>query len=296
MKLRPSIVYSVSQKRIIYKGTTADQVGESNRYQDDYCYVHNVFMELYAIYQEAKGDSYTYDLHSRMVTDAVKIYLQDVIQICQTQLERTPKLLDNDYHYAMILPTSWKVSIDKTCSIGEAIIRPLFIEANIIDARDDYQRLLFLTTLNSNFRYIQFLIRNRNDSSLPLISNGKQYIMCTLEFVNNEQHIDLDLFAAHYPLLPTTDNNYDSQSLMSSSSIIPLSTQSTEEDIKFCLSQINVTVGDTCLIDKLAKYYAKMCKVKKKKNYCATSNRRFDLYFFLESIIRQLFMLPERNT
>lgn len=225
---------------------------------DDQCYVHNVFMKLNDIFSKNPDPLHSdYNMLDRGITDTVKHYLQDVLRQCQNETEKDPNILNADYHFAIILPTNWDYDIRKK------LIRPLFIAAGIIKEEDDDNRLLFFNKLESNFRYLQFLIgRGETVHKPPMISNGKQYIMCTMNFVNNEQHIDLDLFSAHYPFFSTNDNNYVPRLLMSIALTIPLNTHNTVTDIESCLKKHNVKIKTTKLIEKLAEDYEAELQVK----------------------------------
>ncbi|KAI7884750.1 uncharacterized protein EV154DRAFT_522106 [Mucor mucedo] len=256
---RASIVYNIKQEYITCKGDQAETFWESNRNHDGHCYVHNVFMELHDTSLKYNENPQSYDLHVKMVKMAAKSYLEEIARECQFQSKKNLEIRKFDYHYAMILPTSWDFPLNSNYCVKEDMFRPLFVEANMITTSDDHNRLLFFTMLDSNFRYLQFLISGNKSHSLPLISDGKQYIMCTLDFLNHKQHIDLDLFSAHKPFPATVNNNFSLGLLMSRSLSIPLSTQSPDLDIDTCLRDRGLVVSDICII-KLTGMYRGMLK------------------------------------
>lgn len=173
---------------------------KSKEHQEGLFYVRNIFSELHSIYSRSCHDSgFQQSPYDKIVLQEVVYALQQEVTYWKQELHCSPA----DFYYAFNLPTNWD------CKIREALIRPLFIKADLIQENDGQGRLIFFTELESTFRFMQ-----TNDSIIANmeIKPGDQILVCSLD-LQKEAGVNMELLSVHYPALTATDNMCVSQLL-----------------------------------------------------------------------------------
>lgn len=173
------------------------------------CNIPNIFAELNDIFLRASQTNSVYDTHDSLIKQEVIFFLQEKINSWASIL----KCSKSDFCYAFTLPTKWSYQIQ------EQLIRPLFISAGLISKYNHRDRLLFFTQLESIFRYIQS--GNNYLSRHIEIEHGRQYAICSLDFVEEKIYVNLDFSSAQYPSLTSIDSKYVPQSLKSINFVFP---------------------------------------------------------------------------
>ncbi|KAI7895811.1 uncharacterized protein EV154DRAFT_296322 [Mucor mucedo] len=207
---------------------------EFEGHQENLVYVCNIFNELHDIYLRPQQ----YNAHE-------KIVLQEAIDILQRHVYSWKERLNSsnmDFYYAFTLPTNW-------CpEIREELIRPLFIEANLIQEGDSQGRLIFFTELEPTFRNMQ---SDRYSLQNIEIRPGKQYVICSLD-LQTEIHVNLELVSAQYPpALKMTDNNYVPQLLNQTRFTIPFGLEEVRSSLIACLEKRCSTFSAPEVVDMM---------------------------------------------
>lgn len=186
----------------------------------DIFYLNNIFTKLGDIYLKKKYDtSYEYDMHDDVVISAIGYFIQNQVNHYRLHKMGGRNASGLLPHFVLFLPTYWNEGI------REELIRPIFIEANILSEKDHKGRLLFFTPLETNFRYIQSKNDYENERMNGKIKNGQQYIMYGLSFADDTLTVNLDLFSAHYPSVKSINNSFVANSLKSSFFNVSLNTK-----------------------------------------------------------------------
>lgn len=106
----------------------------------------------------------------------------------------------SDYHFAISIPSYWD------SRIKEELIRPLFIDAGLINNDDRLERLHIFDQAKSTFRYIQSPSYNYNSTKLKShIGVGKQCILCIFDLKPGNICLTLTAFKSQYPSLTSID-------------------------------------------------------------------------------------------
>lgn len=201
-------------------------------------------MELNTIYLK-KHDIET--KHDAIVKRAARLFLREIVEICDLDERKSNSLNTSYYHFSFLLPTHWKYGI------REKILRPLFIKAKLITDTDDHSRLLFFTTLESIFPYLQSSENNRNYKTFKkILTNGQHYVMYGFDITDSHLSVCLDLFSAHYPSITSINNYYVPKTLKSIYFDLSLD-YTLENDIMFCLENLGFDIqADTTIELKTA--------------------------------------------
>lgn len=194
--------------------------------------MQNVFRELNGLFLRMQKRSYKYDIYDNILISEVIYLLREEAKYWEKELH-SPSV---DFRYAFTLPTYWAEEI------RDKLIRPLFIQAGLINNNDHRDRLLFFTELQSIFRFFQ------DDSD---VEQGQLYILCTLDY-NEEVCVNMELISAQYPPLKATEKNYVPQLLKSVQFTIPFKLKERKQCIKTSLEKRCTTRLTTKLIDILA--------------------------------------------
>ncbi|KAI7896270.1 uncharacterized protein EV154DRAFT_492850 [Mucor mucedo] len=185
---RASILYNAFNGDILAYGESAD-IRKKEEDREHIFYVDNILVKLNEIYIKTKQHDYINDAHVTLLQKAMVTLLQ------HARDDFTFKQIPNDgFHYVISLPTFWDFEI------RDKVIRPLYIQAGLINEEDDHDRLLFFTELESNFRYVQCNSLFNGKTRVRLKYN-KKYILFVTKFTPNKCFVTLDLVSAHYPHL-----------------------------------------------------------------------------------------------
>lgn len=249
----------------------ADNKWQSEEHQSHYFYVHNVFMELYNIFSKAQQTPHKNEMHENAVKQGVIRLLQDEVKL----YDKRSNCSDVNYlHYVLNLPTNWDEGI------RDSMIRPLFIQAGLINQNDIPDKLIFLTRLKSTFEYFHDF---KDDMKIEV---GQQHAVCSLDF-DDKLHVDLDLVSVHYPSSSSVDSKYVIKSLNPINFTIPLESKDLKTRIKDCLERQCTTLLSEKLIDMLA---FEIYVYKGPEG----SLRRHDLvYNRLDSNVSKVLMIPD---
>lgn len=150
----------------------------------------NYHLRLYDIYEKKMHNvQYKYDVHDSIALSAFENRLKSACKGSRS------------CYFSVVVPTGWDDEI------RENFLRPFFVQIGLIGENDHKGRLLFFTTLESNFHFHQhkyFKLQLKKDS---MIGYGKECIMYYLHMQTSTQKlsVNLDLFSAQYP--PTTSNS-----------------------------------------------------------------------------------------
>lgn len=230
-------MYDITNETVIARGLSKDEaMRESKGCQKNLVYVCNIFNELSHIYLRSQR----YNLND-------KIIFQEAVSILQQHVDSWKERLDNtnmDFYYAITLPTNWSPEI------REKLIRPLFIQANLIHKSDGQGRLIFFTELEPTFRNMQ----SDRYSLHTEIQPGKQYVLCSLD-LQAEIHVNLELISTRYPpALKTIDNNYVAHLLNQTHFTIPFGLEQVKSSLIDCLeNKLNNTISAPEVIDMMFK-------------------------------------------
>ncbi|KAG2193498.1 hypothetical protein INT47_005023 [Mucor saturninus] len=208
-----SILYDTTSGAILYRGEEANIQWESNENQENNTYVRNVFLELYEIYMNAQGKNYESCLHYKAVAQGAEKILLEETEYWGKDLN----ISKSHFIYVFTLPANWDYDA------REKLIRPLFIQAGLIET-DDHGRLIFFTRLEANFQLL-------HDYGKVGTENGRQYILCTVEY-KDEIRVTLELVAARYPSFTSVESKYVPQLLKSTSFTVPFTIKERKERIR----------------------------------------------------------------
>ncbi|KAG2201453.1 hypothetical protein INT47_001502 [Mucor saturninus] len=203
-----SISYDPVSGDVIDREVSKPSPSHLSKYAIKRCYVRNVFTELHDIYLRKKHGLYDSCMHVRIITQAAIKCLQDQVSIWEERL----KCSRLDLHFVFTLPTSWDYEMQNN------LIRPLFIQAGLINEKDHNDRLLFFSKLDLAYQSIKYYYQECHDHMKLKI--GKQYAICSLDY-DDGVSVDLELFSVRYPLSTATDNEYVPLSLKSVSFTFP---------------------------------------------------------------------------
>lgn len=191
-------------------------------------------MELYEWYLSTKTQDYPNTLHNGVI-------MQEVVRVLRDNLEEKKnyfKIPDWGFHYVFTLPSIWEVEM-------KDVIRPIFSQAGFVQEHDHWDRLLFVTELESRVRYVQ-----STDLGFPgtKLDNGRQYVMYSLDF-NREIAVQMDLFTAHYS--PISDDGKQVPRLLKTNQfVIPYQIEK-RVHIQICVEQRHNIMLSSKLLDIL---------------------------------------------
>ncbi|KAI7896274.1 uncharacterized protein EV154DRAFT_492895 [Mucor mucedo] len=226
---RASLLYNAITGDILAIGVGAD-VRKDEEDRKEIFFVNNILVELYDIYIKTKLFDYIHDAHDTVILNAVVIFLR------HTRTNFAVNNIPNDgFHYVVSLPTFWDFEV------REKIIRPLFVQAGLINESDDYSRLLFFTVLESNFRYLQNEYIVDGNRTIQQFKYGREYILCAPKFIKGKCIVTLDLISVQYPLLGSGLDSNTAKSLKSICFSVPVE-EKLKNSILLCLKDKGIKV------------------------------------------------------
>lgn len=131
----------------------------------------------------------------RAVSDYLRLLLNDRKKALEKQIGN-PKI---SFHYLFIVPTEWDIEI------RENLLRPIFIQANLISQQDHNNKLLFFTQLESIFQLIQSKEYKKKHGNNESFHQGEQYIICRLAIGQETLSATVDLLRAEYSSIDIVD-------------------------------------------------------------------------------------------
>lgn len=127
------MLYNTIDGAIINRGDLADKTWKSEEHQKGISYMRNFFMELSGLFLRIQQNCYKYDMVDNLIISEVVNSLQTHANYWEKELKSSSM----DFRYALILPTHWDDEI------RDKLIRPLFIQAGLINKNDHHGNLFF---------------------------------------------------------------------------------------------------------------------------------------------------------
>lgn len=221
---------------------------EKEGHQEDLLFVRDIFSELNKIYlRSSQQKNYELTPKDKIITEEAINALQQTICHWKETLDST----DTDFYYAFNLSTHWDY---KT---REELIRPLFVNAGLIQEDDSPDRLIFFTKLQSIF---QFLQEDKYDRGALKVKHGDQYVICSVDY-KRAFSVNLELVSAQYPALTAKGNKCAPQLLKEAHFEIPFGLDELKMSLTACLKKhcdtmLSSEVFNT-MIETISLLYAK---------------------------------------
>lgn len=177
------------------KWNETDTLEGSRRIGGNCVKINNILMELNNIYMNKITKK-----HKHILLRSIRRLLNRLVDLCSSDGKKS----SSHYHFSLILPTHWDYDI------REKLLRPLFINSKLISKNDDQSRLLFFTTLESVFPYLQASgYYEKYKIFKDVILNGQHFIMYSFNISNREKmSVKIDLFSSHYPFIKSINKYY----------------------------------------------------------------------------------------
>ncbi|KAG2230313.1 hypothetical protein INT48_002738, partial [Thamnidium elegans] len=188
--LQSCITYDIHKLNVLSYGEQTSSA--YNRNNKDTVLVDRFMERLHQLFKKDKNSWDQDDLFSlKAISDFIRLVVKKLMNILNEESDGI-----NVFHYVFILPSDWEEEIK------EVLIRPLFVQANLILKDDHKDRLLFCSDIES------ICYRLTNWSKLGVfLERGKDTIICRLIFNEQDQVlIKMDLISVANPLFDHADS------------------------------------------------------------------------------------------
>ncbi|KAI8087059.1 hypothetical protein BDF21DRAFT_450267 [Thamnidium elegans] len=189
-QLQSCITYDIHKLNVLSYGEQTSSA--YNRNNKDTVLVDRFMERLHQLFKKDKNSWDQDDLFSlKAISDFIRLVVKKLMNILNEESDGI-----NVFHYVFILPSDWEEEIK------EVLIRPLFVQANLILKDDHKDRLLFCSDIES------ICYRLTNWSKLGVfLERGKDTIICRLIFNEQDQVlIKMDLISVANPLFDHADS------------------------------------------------------------------------------------------
>ncbi|KAI8065964.1 hypothetical protein BDF21DRAFT_114766 [Thamnidium elegans] len=175
------IAYDVQKRNILSWGDRNFDISDRN-----FVTIDRFMDRLYHIFKKNR-DSWDQDdlFLIQAVSDFMRLLVENMIKESEGKMKDAHKL-----HYVFVVPSEWEEEI------RQVLIRPIFVQANLIAKDDHNDRLLFCSDLEA----ICYFIAEKRPHNMQL-STGRSMVLCRMTPVGeNHALIKLDLVSAVNPL------------------------------------------------------------------------------------------------
>ncbi|KAI8047276.1 hypothetical protein BDF21DRAFT_210705 [Thamnidium elegans] len=147
--------------------------------------------KLYQIFKKKKGSRDQDDLFTlTAVSDFIRLSVEELIKYLKGEIKDNGAL-----HYVLNVPSEWEEEI------REVLIRPIFVQANLISKDDHQDRILFCSDIESAYYYLS---DPKNENFTETTRNTILGRIVAVE--ENQVLIKLDLMLIGNPLFDFSDS------------------------------------------------------------------------------------------
>lgn len=181
-KVESCIIFEIETGKVLSRGSNKDFVYDGEKHFR----IENFRDQLYRIFKKGVENRDDYDI---FVIHAISVYLDLTLRQLDTEIEVKVESFDA-FHYAFILPSEWEKEI------RENLLRPMFIQGDLLHEGDHEDRLLFF----SDIECICYRLENINNDN-HYFERGNDAIICRFAPIENDNFlVKLDLVHTMNPL------------------------------------------------------------------------------------------------